>query len=605
MEKQNSATEKVEAVITKKKSQPTEKQKAEKRVQVAKQKKQEQKSMQKDKADKQKNKEQVKLEKQKLKQQAKAEREQNKQQARLAHQEKREKAKLEKAVIQEKKAQAKLEKKEKQKSVKAEKLRLKREKQAQRAELNKIKAEKKAQAKADKRQKREERSKRRASRGIGGWLAAVVSLSLAVLVLGSLLTVNMMGGRINMPEAMVDFGYRQNFSELIDYNQNIETNLSKTFVSKDKKEQQKLLIKVSEDSLLAEECLQRLPIAEQNKYHTARLINQIGDYSKYLTNKLIDGQTVSQEEWQTLERLYGYNNTLKQTLAELDGKIAEGEEISKLFKDEKSLGSQRMAELEDMAVSYPQLIYDGPFSDGLNARKPKGIGGQSFTENGAEKLFKSIFAKYDISKVEVVGETGGVIPSYSIVASDALGEEVYAQISKEGGKLIMFEYNKICKEGKLSEEECVKIGSGFLKNLGIDNMQAVWCEAGDRFTTVNYACIQEGVVIYPDIIKLNVCRGEGVVFGMEATNYYLNHTDRKIERPTLTKAEAKQRVCSQMQIESVRLALIPKGNYSEVLTYEVAGEVDGEQYYVYINARSGAEEQIFKVVQTGEGSLLI
>ncbi len=596
MEKENSATEKVETVVKEKteKKPMTEKEKAERRVQVAKQKKENEKNKQKAKDLKQKSKKEVKLQKQKEKEKAK-----------LASQEKKEKAKLEKAVAEQKKAELRKEKQEKHKAIKAEKLRLKREKQAQRAELNKLKAHKKAEAKADKRQKREERSKRRSSRGIGGWLAAVVSLSVAVLVLGTLLTINMMGGRVNFPEAMVDYGYRQSLSELIDYNGNIDINLSKTLVSQDKKEQQKLLIKVSEDSLLAEECLQRLPIAEQNKYYTARLINQTGDYAKYLNNKLIDGQTITKSEWENLRRLHGYNNSLREVLDEIDGKMAMGEDIAKLFKDSDSLGSKRFAELEDMAVGYPQLIYDGPFSDGLNTRSAKGISGNEYTESGAEKLFKSIFAKYDISKVEVRGESSGNIPSYTVVATDALGEEVYAQISKVGGKLIMFEYNKICEEGSLSEEECVKIGSGFLKGLGIDDMRAVWCETNDRFITVNYAFVKDGVIVYPDIIKINVCRGEGVVFGMEATNYYLNHTSREISKPQLSKAEVKQAVSGRMDIDSVRLALIPKGNDKEVLTYEVAGEIDGQKYFVYINAVSGAEEQIFKVVQTNEGSLLI
>lgn len=592
MEKENSATKKVQTVVE---NQPmTESEKAEARVKVAKQKKQTQA-----------NKQKAKQLKEKSKQKAKLEKEQKKEKSKIEQAQKREKAKLEKAVAKQKKAELRKDKKEKSQAVKTEKLRLKREKQAQKAQLNQLKAQKRAEAKADKRQKREERSKRRAGRGIGGWLAAVVSLGVAVLVLGTLLTVNMMGTKVNLPQAMMDYSYRQSFAELIDYSGNVDLNLSKVLISADKKEQQKLLVKVSEDCLLAEECLQRLPIAEQNKYNTAKVINQTGDYANYLLNKLIDGQTVTKTEWENLKRLHGYNNSLRQALDEIDGKIASGEDIASLFKGQDSLGSKRFSELEDMAVSYPQLIYDGPFSDGLNTRTAKGISGQEFSQSGAEKVFKSIFAKYDISKVEVVGETGGNIPAYSIVASDEFGEEIYAQISKVGGKLIMFDYNKICEQATLSEEECVKIGGGFLKGLGIDNMQAVWQETNDKITTINFACVEDGVIVYPDIIKVNVCRGEGVVFGMEATNYYLNHTQREIAKPTLTKAQAKEAVNAQMEIESVRLALIPKGNDKEILTYEVAGEVDGQQYFIYINARTGQEEQIFKVVQTNEGNLLV
>ncbi len=578
MEKENSAVEKVETLSSEsaekgnKGKKLTEKEQADKRVQVAKAKKEKQKASEK---------------------------------AKLEAKKQREKAKLEKATQKEKQKQERLEKRQNAKAVKAEKLRLKREKQAQRAELNKLKAEQKAKAKADKREKKEQRSKRRSSKGIGGWLAAVISLGMACLVLGTLLTINLMGGDASVPQTMIDYGYRQSFSELLDYSGNMDINLAKTFASNDNREKQKLLVKISEESLLAEECLQRLPIAEQNKYYTAKFINQVGDYAKYLNNKLIDGQSITAEERENLYRLYEINKDLLNALGEIDQEIASGEKVEKLFKGEKSIGVQKLTELEDMAVGYPELIYDGPFSDGLNARTAKGVSGREYTESGAEKAFKSTFAKYNLSKVEVTGETAGLIPAYSVVATDEMGEEVYAQISKVGGKVLMFDYNKPCKSGELSQEECVKIGSGFLKNLGIDDMVAVWCETNDLMTTVNFAYEQDGVIIYPDIIKLNICRGEGVVFGMEATNYYLNHTDRNITEPSLSKSQALAKVNGSVDVSGVRLALIPKGNDKEVLTYEIAGEMDGDKYFVYINAKTGYEEQIFKVINTNEGSLLI
>ncbi len=576
MEKENSAVEKVEGVTEKNggrvNKKPTEQEQADKRVKVAKAKK-----------EKQKAKEKAKLEAKKQK----------------------EKAKLERATLQEKQKQERIEKKQSLKAVKAEKLRLKREKQAQRAELNRLKAEQKAQAKADKRQKKQERSNRRSSRGVGGWLAAVISLGMACLVLGTLLTINLMGGNSDIPQTMMDYGYRQSFSQLLDYSGNIDVNLSKAFASNDSREMQRLLIKISEESLLAEESLQRLPIDEQNTYYTAKFINQVGDYAKYLNNKLIDGQGITKEEKANLYRLYEINKDLLNALAEIDQEMASGEKVEKLFKGEKSIGIKKLTELEDMAVGYPELIYDGPFSDGLNTRKAKGISGSEYTENGAEKVFKSTFAKYNLSKVEVVGETAGQIPAYTIVATDEIGEEVYAQVSKVGGKLIMFDYNKPCKTGELSEEECIKIGSSFLKDLGIDKMVPVWCETNDIMTTVNFAYKEDGVIIYPDIIKLNICRGEGVVFGMEATNYYLNHTSRDILAPSLSKAQALAKVNGSVNVTDVRLALIPKGNDKEVLTYEIAGEMEGDRYFVYINAKSGHEEQIFKVINTNEGSLLI
>ena len=50
---------------------------------------------------------------------------------------------------------------------------------------------------------------------------------------------------------------------------------------------------------------------------------------------------------------------------------------------------------------------------------------------------------------------------------------------------------------------------------------------------------------------------------------------------------------------------MPYGETREVLTYEISGEYAGATYYVYIDATDGKEIQIFRVIETTEGQLLI
>ena len=58
---------------------------------------------------------------------------------------------------------------------------------------------------------------------------------------------------------------------------------------------------------------------------------------------------------------------------------------------------------------------------------------------------------------------------------------------------------------------------------------------------------------------------------------------------------------------SERLALIPTSGQNEVLTYEFqtrAGEGDDAQkILVYVNASTGAEEQILLLLETPEGTM--
>ena len=171
----------------------------------------------------------------------------------------------------------------------------------------------------------------------------------------------------------------------------------------------------------------------------------------------------------------------------------------------------------------------------------------------------------------------------------------------------MFDYQRECDNQNelISTTECEKIGLKFLSEQNLDNMKVVWKEDNGEMVTINYAYTQGGVIIYPDLIKLNICKKSGIVFGLEASNYYLNHTKREIASTTLSAEQALNKVNESLEIEQVRLALIPKGNDKEVLTYEISGENNDGYYFVYINATNGKEEQIFMVVDTEQGELLI
>lgn len=541
---------------------------------------------------------------------AKKEKQQHKKNLKMQAKNKKQQQKHTKDLIKQEKQKIAKEKREQKKQELdmfiAEKIKLKREKQLQKAQLKQQKAENRAIAKADKRAKRERRRAQRSSRGVGGWIAAVVSLGLATLIFATLFVVNSYGGLKNFPQTMVAQNYSQCYDEFALYSQNIDTNLSKFFVSNSKGEQQRLLIKVTEDSLLAEENLQRLPLQASAKHSTTKVVNQIGDYSKYLNNKLIDGLSITKKERQDLYRLYEYNKNILNGLQEISTEIKNGAKIENIFKDE-NIGNQVFTKLEDMAVSYPELIYDGPFSDGLRNKKAKGLSGEEITESQAEKIFKAIFADYNLNQHQVVGEFNGIINCYSLNAKDEFGNDLYAQISKQGGKLIMFDYQKVCEENqeKLSQDKCQEIGVKFLKDLGIKNMQAVWCEDNGEMVTLNFAYKQQGVIVYPDLIKLNICKNTGVVFGLEGTSYYLNHTNRDIASAKINSEQALNSVNQDFMVEEIRLALIPKGNDKEVLTYEISGENQDGYYFVYINATNGQEEQIFKVIDTEQGQLLI
>ncbi len=472
----------------------------------------------------------------------------------------------------------------------------------------KQKAEKRAQVFAQKQALREQKNRdrqnrRKENKGFGGWLAAVISLGVATLVLASVLTFNILMPTTN--DNMLNFNYERSFYDTIEQVDNIDLNLSKILASRDGGAIQKYLVNTAINSELAESDIQALPLHDESKFYTAKLINQIGDYAKYLNNKLIDGEGLSEKDREGLVRLYEANLSLKNALQKITSEMGGNYSFTELDKantDDILLGT--LGELENLSVQYPELIYDGPFSDGLLDRTVKGIKGKEISFDEAKEMFAKMFNDYSFSSIEPAGETSASINCYNIQGETDDGI-LFAQISKVGGNLIMFAYSGSCNNTVVSEEQAIENAQKFIEKMQIKNMQEVWLNLTGNVYTINFVGEQNGTIIYPDMIKVRVCAETGDVIGLEATEYYTNHTARTIGVPVISKGQAKQNLADEMVVKGVRKALVPIGNQSEKLCYEFYGEINGQTYYVYIDAINGKQLQMFKVVEGTEGQFLM
>lgn len=121
--------------------------------------------------------------------------------------------------------------------------------------------------------------------------------------------------------------------------------------------------------------------------------------------------------------------------------------------------------------------------------------------------------------------------------------------------------------------------------------------------TVNYAYTQDDVTIYPDLIKVKIALDNGEILGMETTGYLNNHTIRKIETPKISKSEAKATLNKKLEITSEGLAIIPTEWKTEIFCYEFKGKIDDTDFLVYVNAKTGKEENILVIIHTPDGIL--
>lgn len=406
--------------------------------------------------------------------------------------------------------------------------------------------------------------------------------------------------------------YNNNFYELVNYVQNVETYLAKSTISTSSTHSAETLTYLWREANLAQTYLANLPIESQELEKTEKFLNQVSDYSYTLSRKNIKGEDLNDEELKNLEELHGYSMDLKNVLNQLGTDLEQG---SITWKDLKSDANEEFAQavssnldifgsLEEDFHEYSGLIYDGAFSEHLTSTEPKGLTGDDISEEDAKNKINSVFGSENIKEISSLGvNENSELPSYNFSLKNQKDENITIAITKKGGHIVYFNCNRDVQEEKLSYEDANKKGLEFLNNLHVNNMKETYYLNENGIMTINYAYLQDNVVMYPDLIKVKIALDNGEILGIETKGYLNNHTERKISKNIISIDEAKKKLNKNLNIQSEGMAIIPTEYKTEILCYEFKGKVDDNEFLVYINAQTGDEEDILIVYNTPNGVL--
>lgn len=400
-------------------------------------------------------------------------------------------------------------------------------------------------------------------------------------------------------------GYTSSYYTLTDSLLQIENNLSKMRVVRTPSLQSELLVKTAINAEVAEQCLTSLSVAGGDMYSTVKFCNQVGDYSLYLLKKLDNGDELSDTDYSTLDKLYEATRSLGTRLNALSDKITAGEYSFADLGSEDDAFSSMVSEIADGAIEYPALIYDGPFSDGLEDPSPVALDGEEITKEQGIELAKGYLTDYENASVNYDGELGGFIECYmySFTAGNVNGN---LMLSKIGGTLVMADVNDSVSNPEYTKEQGVELAEQYCEKIGLKGMSAVWACVTDSELYVNLCYEEDGIIFYPDMVKIKVSLETGRITGYEAREYIYNHTQRNTDYTVnITEEEALAASYGEMEVESIRLTVIPLDAGGEKLTYEVYGTVDGYGFFVYVDAATGKDVRVLQVIDSDEGELLM
>ena len=519
------------------------------------------------------------------------------------------------AAVKEKRAERKEKRRERRDTLKHEskEARLKRIAEEKKAKIEARNAKREAKA-AERQAKREHRLKVRAEKradrkerqhtpGLGGWLAAVIALGVTTLALGTMMTfgwINMNGLESQMSSIHMESVYELN--SIVD---NLDAGLSKARVSNSSAEQIKLLNEIAIDSEMAEVILERLPVETQLTENMTSFVNKMGDSATSMLNTLARGGKLSESQKATLGYMYEVNQQMKSVINELTAE-ATPKNIMKAWKGKDgNFMVESFGNLENNTIETPKEINDGPFAENIKNVGAKAIENlEEITESEAEEMAKEYFADYDLKEVRCTGETvAQQLDCYNLQLKTKDGE-MFAQLTKKGGRVVMFDSYKECTQNNFSVERCIDIAEDFLDKLGVEGMKAVWTSENGTTCNLNFVYENNGVIFYPDMIKVKVCEERGIVTGIEGLAYCLNHTKRSAGDAEISKATAKAKLNPDFITEGSRLTVIPMDG-EEVLAYEFYGSYGENDYYIYIDAKTGEEIQVLTVIGTKQGRALM
>lgn len=404
--------------------------------------------------------------------------------------------------------------------------------------------------------------------------------------------------------------------ELIDYVQDVENYLAKAMITSTPEHGAETLSKVWREANLAQVYLAQLPVSSTELSNTAKFLNQVSEYSYSLSRKNIYNEELSQEDLDNLKQLHDYSRELKNTLAQLSTDMNEGRiSWDELTKDTEiafaqqvdNLSASTFKNLDENFGEYAGLIYDGAFSEHMESADKKGLTGEEIDEEKAKQIAKDFIGEDKISELNSTGLIeNGDIQVFDFNAKVKNGDDnnpLTISISKKGGHIVNMNYNRQIDIEAISQDEANKIGKEFLKSRGIENMKETYYLKEGGVVTINYAYEQDGVVVYPDLIKLKVALDNGEILGMETSGYLNNHTVRDVSKAKISKEQAKSNLNKKLKITSEGLAIIPTEWKTEILCYEFKGKINDTDFLVYINAETGREENILVIIDTPNGIL--
>ena len=358
----------------------------------------------------------------------------------------------------------------------------------------------------------------------------------------------------------------------------------------------------------AQTSMAELPFSDFTLENATSFITRTGDYAYALSRKVSGGSALSAEEYSIMQELSDAATVLSQNLLEMQSELENGTiRISDIgardigMEDASALLGNRFQMVENEFPEIPTLIYDGPFSQHINTNSPKFLNSMDII--GADEALKIASEFMDIPSEELATayEIENEIPLYCYTSSDGRNSIC---ITKQGGKIYNMSKYRPSNSPALSADDAISAAKQFLNSHGYSDLKESYWTSYDNIALINFAAVDRDYICYPDLIKVEIALDNGEVIGLETAGYTANHSSRNIPAKIISLDDALQMVSPALNVVSGNQCVIPTDGKNELFCYEFKCEnVRGDHYLVYINAETGQQEKIMRLIESENGTL--
>ena len=449
--------------------------------------------------------------------------------------------------------------------------------------------------------------------------------------------------------------YSRAFSELANYVCAINASLEKILYVTNPEQMTAVSSEIFRQVGFAKADLGQLPVYSSDLNNMRVFLAQTGDYVYTIAQRAVRDNSVNLQtaEKDNINMLLTYSNKLAEQLVSmqdginmanrsgavldiirtgLDNKnlpefsnisnITNTSDISNISDILDTSGVSDISTLNDIErifADYPRLIYDGPFS-------------YSALSAAADKAYKMLAGEKELSTAEARAKAAGFlgVPETMLKSRGATNSKnptagthnfdygsKFIRVSEKGGYVLNYITDRPVTDQLMSDEDALNAAKTFLADAvlhmgaGSDTIlkETYYITVGGMMT-INFAAVQDGIILYLDLIKVGVALDNCEILLYEASGYLQNHTARDLSGITvaITMDEAAEAVSPLLMINSVNLAVIPAeyDKENEVLCYEFkCANPSGREYIVYVNAKTGLQQDMLVIIDTGRGKLVI